>query len=275
MRSTLLAVALLLTALPASAQMPVVGPLHQARVAYNEGRFDDAITAAEAAREVPGLANDAAVVLARARLERFRSDRGELADLPAARALLKEVDPSRLAPGDHVEYLVGLGEALYLDEPPQFGAAAEFFEIALARLDAPADAASRELVFEWWAGALDRLAQFSPESDRRLVYDRLLAGAASERARDDTSPVAWYWLAVASRGHGDVERAWSQAVAAWIRTVDAGARGSRVRAELDLLVTEVILPERAVRLAPGDARSAVPWLQAEWTEIKRRWARRP
>lgn len=269
---TLRAIGLLLIVAASSAQVAVIDSLHQARVAYNERRFDDAISAAEAARSVPALANAAAVVLARARLERFRGDQGEPEDLSAARALLKIVDPAQLEPRDHVEYLIGLGEALYLDEPPQFGAAAEFFELALAWADGQ-DPAAREVVFEWWAGALDRLALFSPDADRRLAYDRLFAGAERERARDEGSVAAWYWLAVAARGTGDIDRAWSYAVAAWIRTSETGERGSRARVELDHLVTEVILPERAIRLAPGDARSALPLLQAEWDEIKRRWSR--
>jgi hypothetical protein len=103
----------------------------------------------------------------------------------------------------------------------------------------------------------------------------VLAGAVRYRALDDTSAVSWYWIAVAARGVQDLERAWASAVAAWIRSADLGARGPSLRQDLDRFVTDVILPERATRLAPGDPRSALPLLQAQWDEIKKKWARRP
>jgi len=252
----------------------VENPLRTAREAYNDGRFDAAIEAAERAMAQPDLANTAAVVLARARLERYRGATGVHADIEAAREALKSVEADALEPRDHVEYLIALGESLYFSDPPQFAGAAEFFEIAHARA-ATAEPGVRDAVFEWWAGALDRLAQFGAESDRVSVYRRLLEGAERERVHDDGSAVAWYWLAVASRGAGDIERAWGAAVAAWIRSADLGESGVRLRADLDRLVTQVILPERAMRLSPDDARSALPVLESQWTEIKQRWARRP
>lgn len=275
-----LSLPLFLLASSAAAQGEAPNPLLAARQAYNAGRFDDAIAAAEAARAQPALANAAAVVLARARLEKYRTQGGDQpdldarADLDAAREVLKLVDESRLDARDRIEYLVALGEALYLDDPPQFGAAAEFFELALDRAG-PLTPAARDIVFEWWAGALDRLAQFGAEADRRVVYERVLAGAVRYRALDDTSAVSWYWIAVAARGVQDLERAWASAVAAWIRSADLGARGPSLRQDLDRFVTDVILPERATRLAPGDPRSALPLLQAQWDEIKKKWARRP
>jgi tetratricopeptide (TPR) repeat protein len=268
------ALVLLTTALASMAQVQVGPPLLLARQAYNEGRFDAAIEAAEAALDQPESANEAALVLARARLERYRGPTGVLADIDAAHEALKSVDASQLDDRDYVEYLIGLGEALYFSVPSQFGGAAEFFEIALARSD-QLEPRARDVVFEWWAAALDRLAQLGPESDRKAVYQRLLAGAERERARDDTSAVAWYWLAVSARGVDDIDRAWGAAVAAWIRSFDLADQGTKLRTDLDRLVTQVILPERAIRLSPGDARSELPIQESQWEEIKQRWGRRP
>jgi len=49
-----------------SAQSAVQNPLAEARLAYNAGRFDEAIRLAELARTEPATAGSAAVVLARA-----------------------------------------------------------------------------------------------------------------------------------------------------------------------------------------------------------------
>lgn len=251
-------------------------PLADARRAYNDGRFDDAIALAETAMADPATANAAAVVLARARLERYRAAPPAEAetDLEGARAALKTVEAGRLTPREYIEYLIGLGESLYLEEPPQYAAAAEFFEVALQRAVA-LEGGDRDVVFDWWAGALDRLAQYGPESDRRTLYERVLEGAEQHRLRDDTSAVAWYWMAVAARGVGDIERAWGNAVAAWIRAGTLGPAGVALRQDVDQLVMQVLLPDRAQHRAPADARSALPLLQQQWDEIKARWRRRP
>lgn len=262
-----------LAALASTAQVAVPTPLVEARRAYNEGRFDEAIALAESALSQPELANAAAVVLARARLERFRRSEPDAEDLERARAALTSVDVSRLDPREYVEYLIGLGESLYLDDPAQYSAAAEFFQTALIRAeDAEGlEPSARDVIFDWWAGALDRLAQLNPESDRRLVYERVLEGAIAHRARDDESAVAWYWLAVGARGVGNIERAWGAAVAAWIRAGALGERGAVLRHDVNQLVTQVILPERAARFAPADAKAALPMLQSQWDGIKARW----
>ena len=181
--------AVLLVAAIAAGQAAPPDLLAQARQRYNTRDYDDAIRLAEEARRNPATANTAAVVLARARLERFRQA-SEPQDLTAAREALVSIDASKLTPRDHVEYLVGLGEALYLERRrTRFSAAAEFFESALARAEF-GRSAEREMIFEWWAGALDRQAQLGLETERKFVYARLLAGAEEERRRFDMSAVA-------------------------------------------------------------------------------------
>lgn len=261
---------LLIVAVSAGQAPPPADLLAQARQRYNAREYDDAIRLADEARSDPALADAAAVVVARARLERFRQT-SEPEDLNAARDALVSVDASKLSPRDHVEYLVGQGEALYLSEPPRYSAAAEFFETALVRAGS-GDLAEREMIFEWWAGALDRQAQLGPETERRFIYRRLLDGAEEERRRYDVSAVAWYWLAVGARGVDDLERAWGVAQAGWIRAAQLGNRGAALRADLDRLVRDVLIPERAKQQTPGgDPRDAVADLMEQWTQLKKLW----
>ena len=250
--------------------------LAHARLAYNEGRFDDAIAEAADAGKSPELADSAAVVLARAHLERYHvsdSEHRDTSDLERAREALKGIDAAKLSASDHIEFLVGLGESLFFDQPPRYSAAAEMFESALARAEA-APSPARESLFEWWAEALDRNAQFVPAAERKPLYMRILRRAETELARDPQSSVAVYWIAAASRGADDLERAWGAAVAGWVRAGSLGPRGVTLRDDLDRLVVNVILPERAQQLAPGgDAQSALTILKAQWEELKKKWQR--
>src|SRR6059036_1901672 len=138
-------------------------PLSRARVLYNQGQFEAAVNAAELARSMPSKADSADLVAARAYLERFRvsalSD-----DLTNARERLRRLDPQRLAPRERVEYVVGLGEALYLDQA--FGAASAVFDSILQTGELMASGA-RDRVLDWWADSLERDGRPRPEMDRR------------------------------------------------------------------------------------------------------------
>lgn len=252
------------------AQAPAPDALGRARAAYNAGKFDDAIAAATDAMRAPSQANAAAVVLGRAHLERFRASNID-SDLQAARTALHQVVLDKLSARDRVEFMVGLGESLYLDGCQGcFGAAAEMFQVALPRAEAGAE---RESVFEWWATALDHAALFVQEGDPAAIYKRLLDAASQELAANDRSASASYWLVVAARGTGDLERSWSAAIAGWVRSRTLGAaRGDLLRQDLDKFVTQVLLPERARQLAPdADAHPALARLAAQWEEIKTKY----
>ena len=253
-------------------QTPPPDPLTRARQAYNERRYEDAITAANEASKLAGLKEAAALVTARAMLERFRDATApNEADLSEARRLLKELNQSKLSARDHVELLVGLGEALYLEN--SFGAAEVYFSRALARVGAT-DADTRELIFEWWATTLDHQAQFGPQAERRPLYTRILEKAEAELARRESSAVASYWLAAAAQGVDDLERSWGAAQAGWIHAGHLGPRGVQLRADLDRLVRQLILPERARRLThEGDPRAALDIYLTEWEDFKKRWGR--
>jgi len=253
------------------AQVQAPDPLARARQAYNDRQFDAAIAAAREAAQQPDLANAAAVVLARAHLEKHRIG-GEAADFDGARTALAAVRPDALQPRDRIEFFVGLGLSLYLDACEGcFSAAAEFFDLALVT-GAPGDAGDRETVFEWWATALDRQGQSGPPEEKTHVYRRMLERVEAERARSPNSATAAYWLAAAARGVGDFDRAWGAAIAGWVRAKYMGTRGEALRVDLDGFVTRILLPERANKLMPdADPRPMLELLREEWNEIKKRW----
>jgi hypothetical protein len=256
-------------------QGAVTDPLDQARQLYNQQRYEDAIRVAADARQVPALADPAAVVFARAHLERFRLLRNRQ-DLMAARDALKTVTASALTARDRVELLIALGEILFLDDEStlddRFSAAAEQFEVALAHAEV-LDVHGRDRLFDWWAGSLDRQAQQGPESARGGLYARVLDRAEAELARDPGAVSASYWIAAAAGGVDDTARAVGAASAGWVRAGSLGERGLALRADLDRLMRQVILPERARDLATGaDPRPTLTLLERQWTQFKEKWA---
>src|SRR5262245_31251891 len=129
-------------------------PVARARLLYNQGKWEDAIAAADQARAT--LPHDGAdLIAARAYLERYRES-GEPGDLTSARERLRRINPEKFAARERVEFTVGLGEALYFDG--SYGAAAEMFDALLQESDA-LDGTERERVVDWWATALDRDAR--------------------------------------------------------------------------------------------------------------------
>ena len=255
------------------AQAPVPeDALTRAHRAYNAGQYDTAITAAREARKAAAKSNAAAVVLARALLDRYRAS-SMTSDLDEARAVLAEVKPAELGPRDHVGFLVGLGLALYHDgcDAGCFNTAAEFFGQALDRMTT-AEMGDREPVFEWWANSLDRHALYGSEADQRAAYRRILERAERERAEQPQSASAAYWVAAASQGAGDLDRAWSAACSAWINARYQGIRGQKLRSDLDYLVESVILPDRArTQTTDGDAKSALATMLKQWEDLKARY----
>jgi hypothetical protein len=275
-RVTSLTVGLFLVATAAFAQVPAADPLAEARRLYNERRYEEAAKAAADARTRPELAPAAAVVYARSLLERYQ-ETTERAAIDQAREALTGVDLARLGRRDAVEYVIALGLSLFRDDQfslgDRFSAAAAQFELALTFADV-LDERSRDALFEWWAQSLDNQAQQGPESGRKDVYARILAGAEREIAISDQSASAAYWLAAAARGVDDLPRALGAATAAWIRAGAMGTAGANLRNDLNTLVVDVILPERARQLAPNiDPRPALSFLSAQWEELKKKWER--
>jgi hypothetical protein len=263
----LIVVALLLTSVGSTVWANEPPALAKARALYNAGDFDGAIEAASAARKDAEWADTAALVVARAHLEKYR-ERADAEDLAAARAALGAVRAAVLTPRDQVDLIVGLGLSLYLGET--YGAAAELFETALGRaaLLAPRD---RLLLLDWWATALDREAQIRPADRRARVFERIASRMNEEIQRDPGSPVANYWLAVSARGAGDIDGAWNFAVAAWVRSTLSPDTTERLRDDLDRLVTQALIAERSRTLASREPQDAVAALKTEWELVKQQW----
>jgi len=243
--------------------------LTEARRLYNQGQFDAAERAALEAAKVVATADPARVVLGRIQLERYRKS-SESADLDAAIASLRGVDARRLDPRDRAELAVGMGEALYLDE--HYGAAAALFESVLDAASV-AQQPGYERVLDWWATAIDRQAQARPPLERTDLYARVVSRMKAELARAPGSATAGYWLAAAARAVGDPDQAMNEALASWVRASLGVDRGITLRADLDRLVTEGILPDRAARLPARERSQGMATMAAEWETFKARWTR--
>jgi hypothetical protein len=260
MKRALSVVALVVSAATASAAAE--DPLSRARQLYNLHQFEAAVSAADQARLTPARADVADLVAARAYLERYR-DSEAADDLTSARERLQRLDPQRFPPRERSEYIVGLGEMLYFDG--SFGAAAAVFESALQGVDVPAGPA-RERALDWWANALDRDTKALPDPERPAVYQRMRVYMQRELALRPSSDIAAYWVAAAARSQGDVSAAWDAAQAGWVRAPLAPDHGTALRADLDRLMVQAIVPELARMLQqPPDA------LLQEWERFKARW----
>ena len=92
-----------------------------------------------------------------------------------------------------------------------------------------------------------------------------------ELSRSPGSAAAAYWIVVATRGAGEPVAAWDAAIAGWVRARLAGARSATLRADLDKLVLEGIIPDRVSALAADRRAQAESDLRGEWAVVKERW----
>jgi hypothetical protein len=82
-------------------------------------------------------------------------------------------------------------------------------------------------------------------------------------------------VAAAAAGMGDFGRAWHAAIAAWVRAPLAAGPYAALRSDIERLVYQVIIPGRAVMLAPAaDPKQTSAAMQAEWNAIKELGLRR-
>jgi hypothetical protein len=247
-------------------------PLAEARRLYNQGRYSEAIAAAQPLRDLPGTRPQALLLLGRAGLERYRQT-ADRADLVKAREALRESDASRLDGRDRLELVVGLGEALYLEE--SYGPAAEVFDSVVPRASELGPAA-RDQLLDWWATAVDRHAQSRATSERPAMYARVMQQMSDELRRDPGTAAASYWIAAAARATGDLDLAWNAAMAGWVRAQLTRDQGAGLRPDLDRLMLQGIIPDRARRLAAptGELEQAIAGLASEWDTFKEKWTAR-
>lgn len=262
--SALSAALVLVSASAASAQR---ADLAKARTFYNQREFDAAIEAATVAQKTPGTADAATVVLARAHLERYR-ERANPDDLSAARTALGTVRVSNLDPRDNVDFLMALGEALFFED--DYGAAATLFESGIESAIAQGPQTA-ESMLEWWGSAMERHADTLEKEPRLVSFARLRDRMSRELGRNPGSAAAAYWFVVGTRGAGEPIEAWEAAIAGWVRARLAGAYSAKLRADLDKLVTEGIIPDRVRSVAPDKRTQTESDLKGEWTVVKERW----
>lgn len=241
--------------------------LARARSLFNERKYDDAIQAAEAARKTPETADAAAIVLARAHLERYRQV-ADPADLGSARAALGAASVEKLGLPDRAEYLVALGGALFLQD--DYGAAAEIFESAIEVAPAAGDG-TREAVLDWYGSAMERWASPFTTSRREVMLRRLITTMEREQAKNPGSKAASYWLVAGLRAQGELDRAWQAAIAAWVRAPIAGNASLALRADIDRLVREGLIPDRGKDVPESERVARETALRAEWELLKQRW----
>jgi hypothetical protein len=104
------------------------------------------------------------------------------------------------------------------------------------------------------------------------IYIRIVRRMEEELRRDAGSAAASYWLVAGVRGSGDLERAWDVAIAAWVRAPLAGGRRAALRVDLDRIVSEAIIPERARQIsAPGEAVQMIAAMRSAWDVLKQTW----
>jgi len=246
--------------------------LERARAMYNEGRYDDAIAAAASVKHKPDSAPSATLIEARARLERFRQN-GDAGDLGAARAALISLNPRVLAPQEIIEWQIGIGTALFLENQP--GAAAEMFATILPTARERLSSAELDKLVEWWASTVARVAESQTGSARKDAYTAMLSAVRDELERNPLSWPASYWLVVAARGAGNLDDSWNAAITAWIR---AGSQpeGEQVRGDLDRFVTQTLIPERAQartgqRLDAKPTQTEIAAQTEQWHALVEHW----
>jgi len=262
--SALCAALLLVLASSAAAQR---ADLARARTLYNERQFDGAIEAATLAQKQPAIADPATVVLARAHLERYR-ERANPDDLSAARVALGTVRVSNLDSRDHVDFLMALGEALFFED--DYGAAATLLESGIDRAIAQS-AETGESMLEWWGSAVERHADALEREGRINAFRRLRERMSRELSRNPNSAAAAYFLVVATKDCGEPVEAWDAAIAGWVRARLAGARSASLRADLDKLVLQGIIPDRLATMAVERREQAESELRGDWAVVKERW----
>jgi hypothetical protein len=252
-----------------AAPLRAADPLSEARRLYNLGQYDAAERVARDAARTPATANGAGVVLGRIQLERYRGSAAP-ADLSDAIASLRAIDPHSLDARERLELTIGLAEGLYLDD--RFGASVPLFESVLD-LSVALGPIAHERVLDWWATAVDRHAQTRPPAEWPELYGGIAARMAAEIAKDAGSVPAGYWVVAAARGAGDPDRALNEVTAGWVRAALGRDGGAALRADLDRLVLQGILPDRAARLPGRDHTQALAGMVGEWEAFKAKWSR--
>jgi hypothetical protein len=126
-------------------------------------------------------------------------------------------------------------------------------------------------MLDWWGSAIERHADALDKDGRVNAFAHLRERMTRELARDPSSAAAAYWMVVAVRGSGDAAEAWDAAIAGWVRARLSGANSAKLRADLDKLVLEGIIPDRVRVMAADKRMQGESDLKGEWAVVKERW----
>jgi tetratricopeptide (TPR) repeat protein len=269
-RVVLAAVSALVLMLPRTAAAQ--NDLERARTYYNAGQFAESIAAATSAISKPATANSARLIIARARLEQFRKI-GDPTELAEARRELVSLKPAGLAPQEAIEWQIGVGTALFLED--QLGPAAEIFATLLPSARARLSSEEYQKLLDWWGTAVSKLAESLTGDARKQNYEKLRADARTELERNPFSRPATYWTVVASRGVGDLDGAWNAAITGWIR-MSGQPDGQQLQTDLGTFVTRTLIPERAQartgqRPETKQTMTEMAAMNEEWRTLVARW----
>ena len=245
--------------------------LERARKLYNTGQYEQSIAAAALAKARPSAAASATVIIARSRLELFRLH-GNADDLAAARSALVSLNPRSLAPQESIDWQIGVGTALFLEN--QLAPAAETFNAVLPSARERLPGEEFDKLLEWWAAAMLKLAETFAGDARKRVYERLREDAVRELDRNPLSrpPPTGSWCRPAVRA---ILMPRGARPSGWIRA-GGPPGGQRLRFDLDTFVTQTLIPERAQARTGQrlDARTTLMEISAltdEWRALTLRW----
>ena len=121
------------------------------------------------------------------------------------------------------------------------------------------------------AAALDHEAQALPAARRRSFYARIVERMEQEVRDNPASVPANFWLASAARGNGEPDRAWDAAQAAWVRVPIDAPGAQTLRQDLDRLVRDGIIPERARQEPRPDWDDVAARLKTRWEQFSTSW----
>ena len=62
-------------------------------------------------------------------------------------------------------------------------------------------------------------------------------------------------------------------MAGWVTAPLGRDHGAALRADLDRLMVQGIIPDRAVKLQPKDTKQATATMRSEWEALKASWTR--
>ena len=122
---------------------------------------------------MPARADSADLIAARALISSATAKAPQPEDLDRARERLRRLAPQRFGAHERVEYIVGLGETLYLRRLVWRGRG-----VFDSVLEGPSSLTpeERERVLDWWASALDRDARPRTEFDARPCINAFASG---------------------------------------------------------------------------------------------------